>query len=293
MVTHCTRRYATPALIAIAIVGVISTSAAAQEPSASTPGHVAITGSIDFLNAYAFRGIRQDDTGLTMWPAVNVGLPVYSGDSGLKRITVNVGSWNSLQSGVAGSDGLSGERWYESDVHAALDVGLRGGVTIGTAYTVYTSPNGMFTTVKEVALKLAVDDRAAFGSGAVKPYALVAFELDTQPGTGQADGGFEAGKYLEIGAAPGYTMRGAGIAFPVKVGLSLGGYYELAGRDHRFGFFSASSILTVPLGSRTSAGRWEVRSGVEYQALGDTTKAFNGGDGSNVIGSIGLGWSRY
>jgi hypothetical protein len=30
---------------------------------------------------------------------------------------------------------------------------------------------------------------------------------------------------------------------------------------------------------------------VSYQALGDTTKAFNGGDSSRVIGSVGIGFS--
>jgi hypothetical protein len=30
---------------------------------------------------------------------------------------------------------------------------------------------------------------------------------------------------------------------------------------------------------------------VEFQALGDTTKALNGGDGQRVVGSIGIGFS--
>jgi hypothetical protein len=34
-----------------------------------------------------------------------------------------------------------------------------------------------------------------------------------------------------------------------------------------------------------------VHGGVEYQALGETTEAFNGGDSSRVIGSIGFGFT--
>ena len=34
-----------------------------------------------------------------------------------------------------------------------------------------------------------------------------------------------------------------------------------------------------------------VHGGVEYQRLGETTHAFNGGDADRVIGSIGIGFS--
>jgi hypothetical protein len=85
----------------------------------------------------------------------------------------------------------------------------------------------------------------------------------------------------------------------VKVGLSLADYYELnAGTpeapvftDNRFGYFSIAGLVTVPLGGTTSFGAWNVHGGVEFQALGDTTKALNGGDSQRVIGSIGIGFS--
>lgn len=281
----------TAAGLVLATVAAIAAPASAQEPDDPPSGRVTVTGGIDFLNAYSFRGIRQDDTGVVMWPHLALGLRVYEGTGGLKAIRINAGTWNSLHTGVAGSDGPSGERWYQSDVHTTLDLALAGGVTVGTTYRAYTSPNEMFTTVKETSVKVAVDDRGALGRAAVRPYVLAAFELDTSPGIGQVDGGFEAGKYLEIGAAPGYQRARLGVAFPVKVGLSLGGYYELAGKDHRFGYVSASSLVTVPLGGRTALGAWNVHGGVEYQALGTAAKAFNNGDGSAVIGSIGIGWS--
>lgn len=281
----------TPAL-ALAMLIAFAASAAAQEPADPQAGRVTVTGGIDVRNAYVFRGIRQDDTGIILGPYLNLGFRVYEGGSVLKALSLSGGTWNSLHSDAAGSRGPSGERWYESDVHATLDLTLAGGVTVGTTYRAYTSPNDMFTTVNEMSFRLAIDDRAALGRAAVRPYALAAFELDTKPGIGQADGGFESGKYLEIGAAPGLTVKGVGIAFPARVGLSLGGYYELAGRDRRFGYVSVSSIATVPLGGRTTLGAWNVHGGVEYQALGTMTKVINGGDGSNVIGSIGVGWSR-
>ena len=67
--------------------------------------------------------------------------------------------------------------------------------------------------------------------------------------------------------------------------------YELAGVDNRFAHLSVAGIVTVPLGSTTSFGAWNVHGGVEFQALGDTTKAINGGDEQEVIGSFGIGLS--
>lgn len=133
----------------------------------------------------------------------------------------------------------------------------------------------------------------------LKPYALVAFEFDTDQGVGQADGGAKAGRYLELGAAPGYAGSKASLAVPVKVGLSLANYYELnTGTsdtpvfvDNTFGYFSIAGLVTVPLGGTTNFGSWNLHGGVEFQALGDTTKAFNGGDGHRVIGSIGIGFT--
>jgi hypothetical protein len=96
---------------------------------------------------------------------------------------------------------------------------------------------------------------------------------------------------MEIGVAPGYAASRASIAFPIKVGFSLSDYYELAGEDNKFGFFSIGGLVTVPLGGTTSFGAWNVHGGVEYQALGTTTEFFNGGDSSQVIGSFGIGFS--
>jgi hypothetical protein len=119
----------------------------------------------------------------------------------------------------------------------------------------------------------------------------VAFELDTKPGIGQLDDGFKAGTFLELGAVPGYSVRRIGVAVPVKVGLSLGNYYELAGKDRKFGYASFAGIVTVPFSGTANSNGWNLHGGVEYQMLGDMPKAINDGDGSKVIGSVGVGFS--
>lgn len=278
-------------VLAMVLVTFLAAPASAQDPPDPNPGSLTFTGSVDFLNTYMFRGIRQDDTKLIMWPAADLGLAVYSGDGGLKSVGLNVGSWNSLHTGSAGTDGPSGKLWYEGDFYATLGLGFGGGVSLGTTYTAYTSPNNMFSTVKEIAFKLGVDDSAYLGRGALKPYALVAIEMDTAPGLGQADAGENAGTYVELGIAPGWSAPSASLTFPVKVGLSAIDYYELQGVDNKFGYFSVGGIVTVPLGGTTSFGAWNVHGGVEFQALGDTTAAINGGEDTKVIGSFGFGLS--
>jgi hypothetical protein len=283
------------ALTAACTLILASTSAWAQDaPSADpNPGALTITGSIDFLNQYMFRGIQQNNTGFVTWPAFDLGLAAYSGEGGLKNVGINFGTWNSLHTGNTGQDGPSGKMWYESDFYATLGFGFGKGTSFSTTYTAYTSPNAGFTTVKEIMFKLALDDSGYLGKGAVKPYLIVAQEFDTDIATGQADGGANAGTYMEIGFAPGYAASRASIAFPIKVGLSLSDYYEdpLTGNDEKFGFFSIAGIATVPLGGTTSFGSWNLHGGVEYQKLGTTTEFFNGGESNQVIGSFGIGFS--
>ena len=288
---HSARQWGVSAVAAAAVVVCLAAPAAAQQPATAdpNPGNLTVTGGLDFVNAYMFRGIRQDDTEVIVWPYADFGFALYAGDGGVKSVGLNLGSWNSLHTGAAGSDGPSGKLWYEGDFYATLGAGLGGGVALSTTYTAYTSPNNAFSTVKEIAFRLAVDDSAYLGAAALKPYALVAQEFDTAPGFGQADAGAKAGTYLELGVAPGWAAQAATLAFPVKVGLSLSDYYELAGVDNKFGYASVAAVVTVPLGGTTMFGAWNVHGGVEFQALGETTKAINLGDSSKVIGSIGFG----
>ncbi|HEY7185973.1 MAG TPA: hypothetical protein VH436_05465 [Vicinamibacterales bacterium] len=300
---NSTRRMIVSTALAAAGIG-IAVPAAAQAPANDpNPGNLTLTGSFDVVSTYMFRGIRQHSTGVALWPAADLGIAVYSSDKGgLRSAGVNTGTWNSLHTGDTGSDGPSGKLWYESDFYAALGLGFDKGVSFTTTYTAYTSPNNSYSTVKEIMFKLALDDSGYLHKAAVKPYVIVAREFNAEADgltNGQADAGQNAGTYLEVGGAPGYSGSKASVAFPIKAGFSLSNYYELnvgtsavpAYVDNKFGFFSIAGIATVPLGGTTGFGAWNVHGGVEYQALGETTKAFNGGDSSRVIGSVGIGFT--
>jgi len=284
------------AIAVLALLTCFASTAAAQAPAAPSTidrnrGNITLTSSFDFVNAYMFRGLRQDDTRLIMWPTADAGIRLHSGTGAVKEAVVHVGSWNSLNTGLLGSEGPSGRLWYESDFYAGLALALGGGLNIGSTYTAYTSPNSSFSTVKEISFRASGDDSAETVGLILRPHALIAFELGTAPGLGQADGGQNAGTYLELGVAPGWSDDPIDISFPIKVGLSLNDYYELAGVDHKFGFLSLGALATVPLGRTTSYGSWNVHGGFEFLSLGDTPEAFNGGEQQKLVGSIGVGFS--
>jgi hypothetical protein len=254
------------------------------------PGPISLRASFDFTNVYMFRGLLQDDTRFMMFPEAQALIDLHDDDDGLRDVVLRISTWNSLNRGVTGSGGPSGKMWYESRFSTGLDFTFDPGVTVGGGYTAYTSPNNSFSTVKELAFRVTADDRVAPAGLALRPHALIAFELGTAPGLGQADGGDRPGTYLEFGVAPTVSESGFALMFPIKVGLSLKDYYELAAVDHPFGFLSLGAIARVPLGQSRDYGAWDVHGGFEFLSLGDTPEAFNRGDQTQIVGVVGIGY---
>jgi hypothetical protein len=272
-------RVARAAAAACGVAAVMSGSAFAQSADPNT-GALTFTGGVDVPTKYVFRGLVQEaDSKLTLFPYGDLGIGLFSGDGGIKSATVNVGVWNALMTGSSGSDGTTGKLHYEEDFYTTLTLGFAQGFSLGTTYTAYTSPNGMFNTVHELAFKVAK-------SHWLSPYGLIAFELD-----GQADGGSNEGTYLELGAAPAWSLAEgkAILSVPTKLGLSLSDYYEGPDGDEKFGYFQIGGLITAPFTSATSKfGVWSVKGGVDVFAFGDTPKAFNNGDGAKVVATFGV-----
>lgn len=285
--TRATDRAWRLAIAAAAVMSVMSGQARAQTPApAPAPadpntGAFTFSGGIDMPTKYVFRGIVQEaDSKLTLFPVGDAGFSLYSGEGGIKSATVNFGVWNAQMTGSSGLDGPNEKLHYEQDFYATLGLGFGGGFSLATTYTAYTSPNGMFPTVQELAFKIAK-------SHVLAPYGQLAFELD-----GQADGGTNEGVYLELGVGPSWPLAGGKVTVgvPVKLGLSLSDYYEGADGDDTFGYFQVGGLLTVPVtGASSKFGAWSLRGGVDVYAFGDTTKAFNSGDAGKVVASFGIG----
>lgn len=264
------------AALCVAMLALSVAPAAAQ----SDP-KVAVTGGVDFTNQYNFRGIRQNTSGMAIWPFVDVAIPAWSGSGGLKAVNVNLGIWNSIHTDTPRDNHL-----YETDYYGTLSLGFDK-ASLSFNYTSYTSPGDYFAHVKEFGVKLTGNVSA--GKTSLAPYGLVAFELDA---SGQADAGASKGTYVELGIAPGFSGSKASVAVPIKVGLSANDYYEFGtGSDDKFGYFSVAGIVTVPINSH-----WNVHGGGELQVFGDNVRTYNAfGDSgdrrSAGIASIGIGFS--
>ena len=111
-------RWGLSLLGAFGLVTLLSAPAQAQDDGPS----VTVTGGLDFTNQYNFRGIRQNTEGISIWPFLDMAIPAWSGDSALKAVTVNLGTWNELHSQFSGNKG------YETDLYATL--GLVFGATV-------------------------------------------------------------------------------------------------------------------------------------------------------------------
>jgi hypothetical protein len=262
--------------------------AAAPAPAAAqaadpNPGALTFSGAFDVPTLYYFRGIRQEvDPSLTMWPYADLKIDLMAGDGAVKSTAINFGVWNSLHTGSSGTDGVTGKLHYEEDFYAALTLGFARSVGFTTQWTSYTSPNGMFPTVKEILFKISQGSRYA-------PYGLIAFEVGGE-GTGQADAGTKKGTYLEFGIGPSWPLGSgpATIAVPVKLGLSGKDYYEFAGEDNKFGYLDVGVLLTFPFTAAPSKfGTWNFHVGADAFAFGDMTEAFNANqDGETKKGAF-------
>jgi len=272
------RRRLAKALLLLATL-VFPAVARAQSPN---QGAVTFRGGVDAPSVYVLRGLVQErDPSLTLTPWADVGFTLKSSD-GVRRIGVDLGVWNSLNTGSSGSKGFTERLHFAETVNASLALGLTRRVALATTYTAYTSPNLMFETVKEVSVTVTHADR-------FRPYLRVASELGDQG----MDGGARRGTYAEFGATPTLLARGpATLAVPVRVGLSASDYYELNGTDNAFGFLSIGGLVSVPVtGASSALGVWSLRGGVDYYTFGDTTKAFNRGEAHKVVGLVGVGVS--
>ena len=86
-------------------------------------------------------------------------------------------------------------------------------------------------------------------------------------------------------------MAAAVVAFPVKLGLSLEGYYEGLEGDERVRVLQRRRQHHRAADQRASRfGRWNAHGGADFVRLGDSN-ALRLGDNTKVIISAGVGFS--
>ena len=260
-----------------------TTPAAAPETQAQptapapAPKRVAVTGGVDFMTAYVFRGIYQEDHGTIVPPYADVGVTLGKG------VSLNVGNWNSIHSGPTGHSGR-GNAWYESDYYGSVTF-TAGKLKPAVLFTSYTSPNDAFGTVHELAGVIAYDDSGS--AFPLSPKVTIGTELH-----GQADGGAKQGTYLELGIKPALKATSVLTFYiPVKVGVSLKDYYEGPTGSNRFGYFDTGLIASVPIGFLSGTGSWEAHAGVDFLWFGNNMKLLNSGDRFRPVGVVGVSFA--
>lgn len=267
-----------------------STPDPAPAPAETVGSDISVQLNLDFTNAYFYRGIRQQDKGLIVQPAARITTRLV--DDAELKLDGFIGTWNSFGPNAGTQSGGLIEDWYESDLYGGFTL-THGRLSLTASYTFLTSPSDAFQTVEELGFTLALDDSEWIKAWALKPYATLAVET----GSNGSDGpDLDNGTYLEFGIAPGFSFdvgkTPVTLTFPASAGLSLSDYYQDAGGSaDTFGFAQVGAKGSIPLGEPGRFGAWTLNAGVSVLYLGDHTKAFNNGDDTEVIGTIGLQWN--
>jgi hypothetical protein len=196
-----------------------------------------------------------------------------------------------MENGLSDTDPFPGtgnlDTWYESNLYAGIATQLPAAFMLGIGYTNFTSPSGALPTLQEITLALKYAGTNPIGW--LRPYAQVAFPIDTNPGT-----------YLELGAVPGVTLLGGTgypltLAVPLVFGMGLDDYYV---EDETGSFFETGLLAALPFVNSDRYGIWSLFAGLHVIIRGDTLAdaeetafPFIDDAGNTVVsGRIGLGF---
>ena len=282
-------------VLAAALVSfAVPTPAMAQDDP--NPGALTFTGGVDFPTIYFFRGIRQEsDAKLTMWPYGDLGIALFSGDGGLKSVGVNVGVWNSVQTGSAGTDGAERSRPLRRGFlhHAQPRIWrwIHGGRDV----------HGADQSQPDVQHHQGISAQGLEGAHA-RALRVPGVGTDRRrPGGRRQPQGHvsRARRGSKLATRGGWTDARS----PRQARSGPQNYYEAPTGDNfdgpsensSFGFFDIGGLVTVPLkGVPSKFGAWNIHGGVDVLFLGHGTKYFNvdpAGERSDnkVIGLFGIG----
>jgi hypothetical protein len=260
------------------------------DDSAAVGSAITAQFNLDFTNAYFYRGIRQQDKDLIVQPAARLTARLL--DNSDFTLDGFIGTWNSFGPNAGTRTGALIDDWYESDLYAGFTLS-RASLSLTTSYTFLTSPSDAFQSVQELGFTLALDDSAWLQSWALKPYATLSIETGSN-GSDSPD--LDNGTYLELGIAPGFSFDVAStpvtLTIPASLGLSVSDYYQNAsGNDDTFGFAQVGARASIPLGDPGRYGQFSLITGASVLFLGDHTKAFNNGNDTEIIATLGLQWT--
>ena len=253
---------AIPALPALSIAGANAKESKEIQSVVEKAKESWISGDIgvDVYSQYVFHGLTLENQGAIIQPYADWVFKLYQGDGFLNSATLNLSVWNSFQDHHTVVS--STRSWYEFDFYAGMSFTFAKHFTFTPTYLAYTSPGDYFSTVHNLGLRLALDDKDWLGPFALQPYVYVEFELDGKSGNGVSEG-----IYYEAGIAPSYLIGNLGIALPVKAGFGSNEYYAA---NAGFGFVSAGVSASYALTAIPSKwGAWSITAAATYLHYGD------------------------
>jgi hypothetical protein len=254
--------------------------------NATRKNAMTFVGGLDFTTAFYFRGILQENQELIMQPWWNVTASgIYDGGSLIENLDIGVQNWNSIQFAGVGIGGES-NIWFRSDLSILFAMDMSDTWHVTASYNWYASPNNSFKTIREVMFDISYDD-----DNGLNPSAVIAIELD---GGGTADGINPSGTFLGLGITPETQSGDFDLTFPMRIGLSLGDYFQDQDtqEDDPFGYAEAGVEARKPidlLGS--SYGDWELRLGFHVIYLGDAMAKLNSDLTYDFFGFAGLAFT--
>lgn len=288
---------------AVAATGLATPSVQAQaDELAINSGSVAFTATLDVYSQYWFRGLAQENQGLTIQPGATATFALFETDG--FALDGFVGTWNSASFKTPTTDADSDDWWREANIFIGVGTQLLDGkLDLQASLVNKSSPAAGEQITNEIDIKASYDDRGLYGDDrfALNPYALLAYELD---GAG-VDAGTRDGLYLELGVEPRFELVESAdfpvtLSVPVKAGFSLKDYYERAdGKSNTFGYLQIGLVASTPIKSLPAEyGNLEGWAGVYYIYINDTLRdiggasnVINSGDRSHVFAGAGLSWS--
>lgn len=292
------------ASLALAAAGAVAPGIAwAADPPAPNRNISGVAG-VTFITDYVSRGLVLEDQGFIAQPYAELDFKLFEEKTGIQKITLIGGTWNSLHSEHTDQQGDSGnpggtDIWYEFDWYTGVGVDFLDKWNATLLYQEFTSPNDGFNTVKNMQLKVSYNDTGAWNfiskDFSLNPYALVFVELEGKAGTGT-----DQGEYFEFGISPGLPAFGGPdypikVNFPVTLGLGADDFY--GDKDNRsdnetFGYASVGVVASVPLKFMADHGwgSWTWSVGGTYYYLSDGNAAFNH---DNVKGDSHNEWVAF
>jgi hypothetical protein len=250
---------------------------AVAAPEAAPPKRISADAGLTFTTAYLSHGIVQDNQGVIAQPYGDLYFTLYDGKSGLQKVTLFGGIWNSLHSNHEFATTGTLTSWYEFDWNAGVSFDFLDRWNLAASYVEYTSPSNSFATSKNVQLRLAYND--ADSKISLMPYATLFVETNNKAGSGTREG-----YSLELGINPSIPLTNAKSDYPVKLTFPTAvalGFHDFFGNrggdDELFGYATTGAVASIPLAfmSKAGYGDWTLSAGAYLYYFGPGTRWIN------------------